>query len=44
MDTYVPGITTDDYELDAEMCRAAVEHGFDRVCASSVSDIEVPPT
>jgi hypothetical protein len=41
VDTPVPGITTDDYHLDAQMCRAAVEHGLERGVRLFVSDIEL---
>jgi hypothetical protein len=35
MDTPVLGITTDDCELDAQLCRAAVEHGLDDIEVAS---------
>jgi hypothetical protein len=42
MDGPVPGITTDDYEPDAAICAAIVEHGLAHGARGFITDIEAP--
>jgi len=42
MDGPVPGVMTDDYELDAVLCAFIVEDGLARGARSFIADIELP--
>jgi len=42
MDGPVPGVMTDDYELDAALCAFIVEDGLARGARSFIADIELP--